>query len=83
MHQQESSTDKLRLCLTLRSSNFAGLQRWYRLIGQINLANVIRDTEEDLAMVECFDENGKCVINPVCRLQHIIGQALNAFYQYA
>ncbi len=46
---------------------------------QINLANVILDTEGDLAMVECFDEEEKCVINPVCSLQHIIGQALNAF----
>lgn len=47
---------------------------------QINLANVIRDTEEDLVMVECFDEKGKCVIIPICRLQHIIGQALNAYF---
>jgi Rrf2 family nitric oxide-sensitive transcriptional repressor len=46
---------------------------------QINLANVIRDTEKDLMMVECFGEEGKCVITPVCRLQHIIGQALNAY----
>ena len=45
----------------------------------INLANVILDTEEDLVMVECFDEEGKCVITPVCRLQHIFGQALNAY----
>ena len=46
---------------------------------QINLANVTRDTEEDPVMVECFHEEGKCVITPVCRLQHIIGQALYAF----
>ncbi len=46
---------------------------------QINLANVIRDTEKDLMMVECFGEEGKCVITPVCSLQHIIGQALNAY----
>ena len=46
---------------------------------QINLANVIRDIEEDLVMVECFYGEGKCAITPVCRLQHIISQALNAF----
>lgn len=46
---------------------------------QINLANVILDMEEDLVMVECFDEEGKCVITPVCRLQQIIGQALSAY----
>jgi Rrf2 family nitric oxide-sensitive transcriptional repressor len=48
---------------------------------QINLAEVIKDTEEDLVMVECFDEAGKCVITPACRLQHIIGQALNAYLE--
>ncbi len=46
---------------------------------QINLANVIRNTEKNLVMVECFDDEVKCVITPVCRLQHIIGQALNAY----
>ena len=46
---------------------------------EINLADVIRDTEEDLAMVECFDEGGKCVITPACRLQFIISEALKAY----
>ncbi len=45
----------------------------------INLADVIRETEDNLMMVECFDGNGKCVITPVCRLQHILGRALNAY----
>ena len=46
---------------------------------EVNLADVIRDTEEDLVMVECFDKDGHCVITPVCRLQHVIGEALNAY----
>ena len=46
---------------------------------QINLADVIRDTEVDLVMVECFDEEGKCAITQVCRLRRIIAQALNAY----
>lgn len=46
---------------------------------QINLADVIRDTEEDLVMVECFDEDGHCIITPACKLQQIIGQALKAY----
>ncbi|NIP17044.1 MAG: Rrf2 family transcriptional regulator [Xanthomonadales bacterium] len=46
---------------------------------QINLADVIKDTEEDLVMVECFDEEGNCIITPVCKLQHIIGEALGAY----
>lgn len=47
----------------------------------INLAQVIRDTEEDLHMVECFNKDGRCVISPACRLQIIIGAALDAFME--
>ena len=32
-------------------------------------------------MVECFDENGKCVITPACRLKRLIGAALDAYMQ--
>jgi Rrf2 family nitric oxide-sensitive transcriptional repressor len=46
---------------------------------EINLADVIKDTEEDLIMVECFGEEGSCVITPVCKLQRIIGEALGAY----
>lgn len=46
---------------------------------KINLADVIEDTEEDLVMVECFDEDGHCIITPSCKLQHIIGNALKAY----
>jgi len=53
--------------------------RLARAPDQIILADVIRNTEEDLVMVECFDEDGQCVITPVCRLQRIIGDALKAY----
>ncbi|MDX1459627.1 MAG: Rrf2 family transcriptional regulator [Xanthomonadales bacterium] len=53
--------------------------RLARKPGDINLAAVIRDTEEDLAMVECFHPDGKCTISPACRLQVAIGEALTAF----
>ncbi len=46
---------------------------------QINLADVIQDTEEDLAMVECFNEEGHCIITPACKLQRIIAKALKAY----
>ena len=48
---------------------------------QINLAEVIKDTEEDLVMVECFDGEGNCAITPVCNLQYIISEALGAFFR--
>jgi len=50
-----------------------------RAPAEINIAKVIRDTEEDLAMVECFVPEGRCEISPACRLQHAISEALDAF----
>jgi Rrf2 family nitric oxide-sensitive transcriptional repressor len=55
--------------------------RLARLPAEINLAEVVKDTEEDLVMVECFDENGQCVITPACRLKNLIGAALDAYMQ--
>jgi len=45
----------------------------------INLGTVIRDTEQDMALVECFRDNNACVITPSCRLQPILAEALGAF----
>ena len=46
---------------------------------EINVANVVRDMEDDLNLVECFCEGGTCIIKPVCELKSILGQALNAY----
>ena len=46
----------------------------------INLGALIRDTERDLALVECFDPEGACVITPACHLKHVFGEALQAFF---
>lgn len=45
----------------------------------IVLGHVIRTTEPDFAMVECFGEEDKCRITPSCRLKGILGRALTAF----
>ncbi len=46
---------------------------------EINVANVVRDMEDDLNLVECFCKGGTCIIKPVCELKSILGQALNAY----
>lgn len=47
---------------------------------QINLGRLIRETEEDLALVECFQQGGTaCAIEPACLLKAILGEALEAF----
>src|SRR3546814_291779 len=47
---------------------------------QINLGALVRQTEEDLALVECFSgRDGSCVIQPACVLRNALGEALAAF----
>ncbi len=52
-----------------------------RLPSEICLADIVMDMEDDFNMVECFCEDGKCVIAPVCELKSIINKALNAYIQ--
>jgi Rrf2 family nitric oxide-sensitive transcriptional repressor len=47
---------------------------------RINLGTLVRETEDDLALVECFqDRNCLCVIEPACMLRRALRQALDAF----
>jgi Rrf2 family nitric oxide-sensitive transcriptional repressor len=50
-----------------------------RPASEIGIANVIRDMEEDMNLVTCFTGEGKCVIQPVCRLKGVLTQALTAY----
>ncbi|WP_064094212.1 RrF2 family transcriptional regulator [Rossellomorea aquimaris] len=46
----------------------------------INIGELVRITEEDFHLVECFDsEHNNCVITPVCGLKHVLGKALQAY----
>ena len=46
---------------------------------EIVVADVIRDMEDDLNMVECFCSGGTCIIKPVCQLKAVLGEALAAY----
>lgn len=45
----------------------------------IPLGELVRNTERDLSLVECFGDNNECVITPACRLKPILAEALGAF----
>jgi Rrf2 family transcriptional regulator, nitric oxide-sensitive transcriptional repressor len=45
----------------------------------INIGKLVRKTEEDFELVECFGNNNSCVITPVCGLKHALAKALNAY----
>jgi len=54
--------------------------RLNRSASDITVGEVVRTTEEDFRLVECFDpERNRCVIAPVCRLRHALTEALDAY----
>lgn len=46
---------------------------------QIGLGDVVRATESDFELVECFSSSGACRLTPSCRLRGVLGEALSAF----
>ena len=45
----------------------------------INIGILVRETEQDLSIVECFSSKNACKITPVCGLKSMFGEALKAF----
>lgn len=47
---------------------------------EINLGLVVRGTEPDFVMVECFNrDSNECILSPACELQDILRQATTAY----
>ena len=48
---------------------------------QINIGLVVRDTEPNFNIVECFNEESinNCSVEPICKLKGILGQATKQF----
>ncbi|MCM3721543.1 RrF2 family transcriptional regulator [Solibacillus isronensis] len=47
---------------------------------QINIGDVVRKTEDDFHLVECFNPEGNlCKISPECRLKFALQEALKAY----
>jgi Rrf2 family nitric oxide-sensitive transcriptional repressor len=46
---------------------------------RICLGDVLRATEPDFALVECFRSDNRCLITPSCRLRGVLGEAMTAF----
>lgn len=62
---------------TLRGKN--GGMRLGRRPREINLGQLVRETENDLQLVECFGGQNECRITASCALKPILSEALNAF----
>jgi Rrf2 family nitric oxide-sensitive transcriptional repressor len=63
---------------TTRGRN--GGVRLARAAKAINVGSVVRDTEENMTLVECFDPaTNQCPIAPACALATALDEALTAF----
>lgn len=52
-----------------------------RPAGRIGVADVVRDTEGDTLLAQCFGEDGvDCAISAVCKLRGVLSEAQSAFY---
>jgi Rrf2 family nitric oxide-sensitive transcriptional repressor len=52
--------------------------RLARAAQEIVIGDVVRASEADFALAECFVHTGQCRIVPSCRLQGVLGEALAA-----
>jgi Rrf2 family nitric oxide-sensitive transcriptional repressor len=49
---------------------------------KINIGEVVRKTEDDFHLVECFNcATNKCIITPACKLKGVLHEALNAYFK--
>lgn len=52
-----------------------------KLPEKIRLGDVVRITEPDFALVECFGAGNQCVIAARCRVRRVLDEALSVFFE--
>ena len=46
----------------------------------ITIGQVVRQTEDDFNIVECFNhEQNRCILSPACKLKHVLYDAMQAY----
>ena len=85
-HYQISKNHLMKVVQALNANGYLiavrGKNGGLRLNGEpadINIGNLVRETEQDLPLVECFGEENECVITPACELKTIFAEALDGF----
>lgn len=69
---------KIGLVVTTRG-RLGGI-RLARAPDRINIGDLVRQVEDDFALVECMKaEGGSCRISPACRLKGVVREALDAY----
>lgn len=48
----------------------------------ISIGDIVRTSETDFRLVECFDAlTNKCLLSPECALRHVLANALDAYFK--
>ncbi len=48
----------------------------------VTIGQIVRQTEDDFNIVECFNhEQNMCIISPACKLKHVLYDAMQAYLQ--
>lgn len=85
-HYAISKNHLMKIVQALNSKNYLvalrgknGGLRLARNPEEINVGALVRETETDLDLVECFKDSANCIIAPACQLKKIFHEALQAF----
>ena len=66
----------------ITSRGRGGGLRLGRPASEIVIGEVVRKTESDFSMVECFQDGiSRCALMPSCRLKNVLADALKAFFE--
>jgi len=81
-HLMKVVNDLARQGLVETTRGRGGGLRLLREPEAIRIGDVVRATETDFRLVECFDPGTNvCTLSPSCRLKHLFGEALRGYFQ--
>ena len=80
-HLMKIVTDLGRLGMLETTRGRGGGLRLLKDPAQVRIGDVVRESETDFRLVECFDPGSDtCTLTPDCRLKGVLGKALKAYF---
>ena len=81
-HLMKIVTDLGRLGMLETTRGRGGGLRLLKDPAQVRIGDVVRASETDFRLVECFDpQTSRCTLTPSCRLKGVFDAALRAYFK--